>query len=197
MRPPNGTRRQSGNRKDSPPHRPWSTLHLGRQDLKGPSIRLTSRSVEACADHFGLIAANLLLSGSTRIRLEIHRNTINAVTLVGWRRPVIEDMAQMASTPATMHLSADHAVAAILRSFNRPGNRAVEAWPTCAAVEFLCRFEQNLTTAHTNKGARPLLDVQSAAVGCFSAVSSHDAVLLGRQETPPFLISMRDRKVLH
>src|SRR5947207_12138698 len=72
-------------------------------------------------------SASATLYGSIRatrfdpdsIRLEIHRDAVDAVALMGRRRAVGKHVAEMAAAAATMHLGALHAVAAVRGRFDR------------------------------------------------------------------------------
>src|SRR6266852_6176526 len=97
------------------------------------------------------------------LRLEIHRDAVDAVAQVRRRRAVVEYVAEMAAAAAAMHLGARHAVAAIDRGLDRARLRIVEARPAGAALEFALRDEQRLAAARAGKRARALLVIERAA----------------------------------
>src|SRR6476659_8582862 len=72
---------------------------------------------------------------------ELHRHAVDAVAQAGRRRPVREDVAEMATAAAAMHLVAHHAVARVGRLFDRPRLGIVETRPAGAALEFLLADE--------------------------------------------------------
>src|SRR5438477_7996220 len=78
------------------------------------------------------------------IRLEVHRNAVDAVAQVRRRRAVVEHMAEMAAAAAAMHLGAHHAVGTVARGLGRARSRIVEARPAGAALELHFRREQLL-----------------------------------------------------
>src|SRR5674536_55096 len=67
------------------------------------------------------------------------------------RRPIVENMTEVAAAPAAMHLGAGHAVAAVGRRLDRAGDWIVEARPTGAALEFFLRGEQRLAASGAGK----------------------------------------------
>src|SRR5712691_10528659 len=115
---------------------------------------------------------------------------------MGWRRPVIEDMAEMAAAPDAMHLGARHPVAAIGRGLDRALLRVVEARPAGAALELLLRHEQRLAASRAGEGAGAFLVVERATPGRLGAVPAQHVVLLGREQPAPLLVAMGDRELL-
>src|SRR6478735_13350 len=66
--------------------------------------------------------------------LEIHRHAIDAIAQSGRRGAVREDVAEMTAAAAAMAFSAHHAVAAVMRLFDRAGLGVIEARPAGAAL---------------------------------------------------------------
>src|SRR5262252_4627097 len=128
--------------------------------------------------------------------LKIHRDAIDAVTQMGRRRAILEDMTEMAAAAAAVHLSAGHAIAPVGRRFDRPFNRIVKARPAGAAVEFLLRYEQRLIAAGAGEGAVTLLVIERAAAGGLGAVLAHHLVLLRREQPVPFRVRVSDGVLL-
>src|SRR6266545_3176957 len=79
-------------------------------------------------------------------RNKTHRGGVDAVTLTGWGRAIVKDMAEMGITFARTNLRALHAVGGIpfFRYFVLC-NRLGETGPARAAVEFIQRAEERLT----------------------------------------------------
>src|SRR6476660_2701347 len=127
---------------------------------------------------------------------KLHGDAIDAIAQAGRRRPVIEDVAQMAAAAAAVHLRTDHAVAFVRRGLHRTGRGIIEARPAGAAFEFPLRDEQRLIAPRTNESAGPLLEVERAAAGRLGAVLAHDLVLLGRQQLAPLRLGPGDRILL-
>src|SRR5215510_11440743 len=107
------------------------------------------------------------------LRLEIHRHAIDAIAQMSRRRPVLEDVAEMAAAAAAMHLGAHHPVAAVGGGLDRALLRIVEARPAGTALELRLRHEQRLPAADAGEGARPLLEVERAAARPLGALPAH------------------------
>src|SRR5215472_509159 len=134
-----------------------------------------------------------MLSAARLLRLEIHRHAIDAVAQMGRRRPVLENMAEMAAATAAMHLGANHAVARICRGLHCSGLRIVEARPTSAALELGFGDEQLLLAAGAIERAGALFVIECAAPRPFGALLAHDVVLLRSEDFAPFRFGMGDR----
>src|SRR5262245_41854257 len=117
----------------------------------------------------------------SRLRLEIHRDAVDAVPQMGRRRAVGEDMAEVAAAAAAMDLGAPHAVAVVERFLDCTGLWVVEARPAGAALELGLRHEQFLPAAGTRKRARALLIIERAASRRLGAMLAHDVELFGRE----------------
>ena len=127
------------------------------------------------------------------VRLEIHRDAVDAIALMGRRRAVVEDMSQMAAAGRAMDLGR-----APCRGCRRPRFRRCPR-PARRSSASRCRsrtcapFEQCLAAAGAGEFARPLFDQQGAAAGALGPVLAHDVILLGCQELAPFGVAARDR----
>src|SRR6185437_10984123 len=128
--------------------------------------------------------------------LEPHRRAVHAITLAGGRRAVREQVPQMPTAAAAMHLGADHEKAAVLMGLHRIVQRREEARPAGAALELGAGGEQLLATPRTHECAAPLFDVQRAGAGPFRAVLAQHGELLRRQLPPPLLLAVLHREVL-
>src|ERR1700733_5940274 len=112
------------------------------------------------------------------------------------RRPILEDMAEMAAAAAAMHFGADHAIGAVGRGFDRACFRIVETRPAGAAVEFFLRGEQFLLAAGAIKRAGALFVIERARARPLGAVLAHDMELLRRENFVPLGVGMGDGVVL-
>src|SRR5271166_5593031 len=91
-------------------------------------------------------------------RLGLQRRRVDAVAKPGWARAIVEDVAEMASAFRAQHLGADHAVAGIALLIDMAfGRRRGEARPAAAGIEFGIGFEQRLSAAGADIGARAVL----------------------------------------
>src|SRR6185437_4244843 len=133
-------------------------------------------------------------SGATSgcCRRKLQRHAVDAVAQACRRRTIGEDVAKMAAAGGAVHFGAHHAPVAILRGFDRAGDRIVEARPAGAALEFQLRLEQGRVAGDAGKDTRAMLVQQRAAAGPLRAVAAHDLVLVGRQELAPFGVGVVD-----
>src|SRR5260370_3987528 len=130
------------------------------------------------------------------LRLEIHRDAVDAVAQVRRRRAVVEYVAEMAAAAAAIYLGAHHAVAAIDRGLDRARLRIVEARPAGAAVEFSLRHEQRLPAPGARERAGAFLIIERAASRGLGAVLAHHLVLFRREQAAPLLVGVGDRVLL-
>src|SRR6185437_3100971 len=128
-------------------------------------------------------------------RLEIHRHAVDAIAQARRRRSIRKNVAEMAAATTAMHFRAHHAVALVVRGFDRSGFRVVEAWPAGATLEFLFGHEQRLPASGALEGAGAFLEIERAASRPLGAMTTHDVVLLGREHLPPFGVGMGYRKL--
>ena len=70
------------------------------------------------------------------VRREIHRDTVDTVSLIGRRRAVIKDMPEMAAAIRAVNLGANHAIAIVGRGLYGTYNGIIEAGPSGSAFEF-------------------------------------------------------------
>src|SRR5439155_7499426 len=107
------------------------------------------------------------------------------------RRTVIKDVTEMATAGAARHLSADHAVTAILLRFNRVGHRWLgEARPSTAGVELRIGVEQHRAASGAAVGAVVLrVDVLPTERPLRRGVAQH-LVRIRRELLPPLLIRL-------
>src|SRR3954464_12888124 len=98
--------------------------------------------------------------GSRSVRLKIHRDPIDAVAQMGWRRAVLEHMSEVTAASRAMDFRADHTVAAIDGRFDGAINRLIEARPSRPALELELGFEERLAAPHAGKPAGALFHEQ-------------------------------------
>src|SRR5581483_2853171 len=145
---------------------------------------------------FGVRLGSWLARPTHLLRLKLHGDAVDAVAQPGRRRPILEDVAQVAAAAAAVHLRADHAVAFVDRGLDGARNGIVEGGPAGAALELPLRHEQGLVTARAEERAGPLLVVERAAARRLGAVPSHDRVLLRRQQLAPLRLGPGDGVLL-
>src|SRR5262245_21375810 len=95
-------------------------------------------------------------------RLEFQRNAVDAVAQMRWGRTIVEDVAEMTSATAAMHLVTNHAMASIHFGFDRIGQWIVETWPAGPTLEFHLGDEQRLIAGSAAKDARAFFVQQRA-----------------------------------
>jgi hypothetical protein len=127
-------------------------------------------------------------------RVEIEGHTIHAVALAGGLRTIVEDVAEMATAAAAMHLGSGRKEAAVGFGFDCLIKRRPEAGPTRPAVEFGIRSEQRLTATGTMVNPRAVLFVERARPGAFGPVLPQYPVLRWCQFMPPLLLAQRNRE---
>jgi hypothetical protein len=101
---------------------------------------------------FGLDSS---LTGRLFAGMKIERDAVHAIALPGWRRAVVEDMAEMTAAAAAVDLGAGHEKAAVGLGFDRTIERRLEAWPSGSAVELGVRGEKRLAAAGAMVNAGP------------------------------------------
>src|SRR5579871_5958713 len=69
------------------------------------------------------------------VGLEVHCDAVDAIALMGRRRPIVEDVAEMAAAGRAMDLGPLHAKTVVRRCLDAAGDRLVEARPAGAALE--------------------------------------------------------------
>ena len=122
---------------------------------------------------------------------ESHRRGVHAVTQAGRRRAVREDVAEVGVAAAAQHFGADvvHAPIRDGRDVFVVG-RFQEARPAGAGIELRSRIEERLPTADADVGRIVVVVPERAGAGALGAALAGHAVLLRRQNLPPFCISL-------
>src|SRR5204862_168945 len=111
-------------------------------------------------------------------------------------RPIVEDMAEMATAPATMHLDPLHHQRSVAMHTDDLRQRRPEARPARAAIELGLRREERLRAPLAGKDAAAMLAVERAAIGPFSALTAQDVIGRRPQFLPPCGIAHRNGKAL-
>src|SRR6185312_15655603 len=87
------------------------------------------------------------LRSAWRNRLEFQRHTVHAIAQARRRRPVIEDVTEMALASAAMHLGAGHEERTVGRCADSVRQGLVETRPAGAAFELRIRGKQRKVAA--------------------------------------------------
>ena len=69
------------------------------------------------------------------VRLEIHRNSVDAVAEMGRRRAVIKDVSKVAAAVRAMNVGSDHAEGSVDGCLHSTLDRIIEAGPAGPAFE--------------------------------------------------------------
>ena len=113
---------------------------------------------------------------------ELEHIAVDAVTLVGRRRPIVKNMSQMDAGTGAPHLDSPHAVCDIDMLGDRPLDRIEEAWPASAAVELCVASKQRRAGDRVDKCARTFFIEMRAGEGAFGAAFKRNFLLFGRQQ---------------
>src|ERR1051326_6832413 len=180
-----------------------SSLRGGSDEAIPLGLAEYGRRLLRCArnDSRALLSPLLRLVGLARIRcglagFELERNAVHAVAQSGRLGPVLEDMPEMPTAAAAMHLGAAHEKAAVGLGLHRVVERRPEARPSRAAVELRAGVEQGLAAAGAVKDPSAVLLIERSRPGALGAVLAQDPVLLGIQLPAPFLVAELDLKML-
>src|SRR5690606_23321034 len=85
-------------------------------------------------------------------------------------------------------------VGAILEEFDRPGERLAEARPAAAMLVFRAAVEERVAARRTAVGALVPHGVVRAGEGPVGGSLAQDRILLRREDRPPLLFRLRDRR---
>ena len=114
--------------------------------------------------------------------LECHCYTIHAIAKTGWRRPIIEHVAEMSSTPAAVDFGASHhPKQPVFRCAYRLIKWLPEAWPPRVAIEFDLGGKQGQIASCARERSRPLFMIKRTAIGRLGPLLSEHGVLIPRQ----------------
>ena len=101
-------------------------------------------------------------------RGEVDRGRVDAETLAGGRRAVVEHVAEVGAALLAAHLDAQHAVAAVGDALDAAGlDRLAEARPAAAGVELRARIEEGQAAAGAHIGGLDADLLLAAAVILF------------------------------
>ena len=84
----------------------------------------------------GVDGPNPQISISSLCGDEVQRHAIDAIALVGGRRPIIENMSEVTATGGAVDFRSHHAEAPIQGRFHRSSNGIIEARPAGSTFEF-------------------------------------------------------------
>src|SRR5439155_3426460 len=132
-------------------------------------------------------------AGRLLLRLELDRNRVDAVAQPGGVRPVVEDMAQVATALRTRHFGPHHEVAGVDVLLDGGGRRRlIEARPAAVGVELGLRDEQLRpapgAAVNAWRAGVPVL----ARERPLGALLAQHLVLLRAQLPPPFRFGLLD-----
>src|SRR5439155_18342690 len=132
-------------------------------------------------------------AGRLLLRLELDRNRVDAVAQPGGVRPVVEDMAQVATALRTRHFGPHHEVAGVDVLLDGGGRRRlIEARPAAVGVELGLRDEQLRPAPGAAVNAWRARVPVLARERPLGALLAQHLVLLRAQLPPPFLFGLLD-----
>ena len=110
---------------------------------------------------------------------KFHCYTIDAISQIGRRRPIGENVSEMTAALAAVCFDLQIAVDRVFFCTHRAVDRGVKTRP--AGIAFVFRFgdEQGLIAARAKEGARAFLIIERTAACRLGAKPAHDHVLLG------------------
>ena len=150
---------------------------------------LLARCPDAGADAGAAAGASGCLIG----RLEDQRRRVDAVAQARGRRAVGKHVPEVSPTGGTVYFDPVHAQAVVVRRLHvRRIDRCVKARPAGAGVVLRLRREERQSAPGTPVNARLLMIPVCAGEGRLGAMLPQNAVLLRRQQSPPFSFGARD-----
>src|SRR4051812_1977250 len=111
-------------------------------------------------------------------RLELQRDAVHAVAIAGRRRPIGEDVSEMAAAVGAVGLDASHAVAAIGGRPDRALDRSIKTRPAGPALVLRFRREERLPAAGAAERSGALLLQQRTAATVLGAMFAQDVELV-------------------
>ncbi len=117
-----------------------------------------------------------------RIGHELQHVAVDAVALVGGRRAVVEDVAEVDAGTGAAHFDALHAVVAVFMQADGAFHRVEEAGPAGAAFELGVAAEQGRAGDGVDKGAGALFVQVRSGEGALGALLEGDLLLRGGQQ---------------
>ena len=94
--------------------------------------------------------------------LKRQRRAIDTVTQSGRQRPIVEDVPQVATTPAALHFGARHKITAVGCRPDGVLERREEARPPGATFELVIGHEERLLASRAPERPRPMFREQRA-----------------------------------
>ena len=125
-----------------------------------------------------------------RVGRELQRDAVDAVAQAGRRRPVLEDMAEMAAAAPAMHLGARHQQGVVGLGADGFRQRAIEARPAGPAVVFRLRCEQRQIAGCTGECALAFLVIERARARDLGAVQAQHLVLRLAEDRAPLAVAL-------
>ncbi len=151
----------------SRPHQATGLIAAAAHDSRRLNGDLRLHIVRASATR------NRCASSRRRVRrLEVQGDAVDAVAQAGWRRPVLEDVAEVSTAAAAVHLRAHHPVGAIGGRTDRSLERREEARPAGSAFELAVGDKERLPATGAGERARPMLVEQRARAGVLGRMSA-------------------------
>ena len=95
---------------------------------------------------------------------ELQRHAVDAVAQPGWRRTILEDVAEMAAAAIAVDLDTAHEEAVVGRRPHRAFERRKEARPPCPAFELPVGNKQRIVAGRARERARPMLGEERARI---------------------------------
>src|SRR5262245_1948542 len=159
----------------------------------GSRPSLSRLRMRRSAGRAGLRRPAVVLLPACRRGLEGQRAGVDAVALPGRGRPVVEDVAQVATAAAADHLGAAHEQAVVRPQLDRLGDRGlVEARPPGARVELGVRAEQLAAAAGAPVEAVGVVVDVLTGEGALGVGLAQHAVLQRGQLLAPLLVRLLD-----
>jgi len=119
---------------------------------------------------------------------ELQRKTVVAPSLTCGLRPIIEYMPLVTTTPGAVILGPRKDEPEISLCAYVTWDSLGEARPTCAAVELGLGCEQGEPASGAEECAWPRLVVKRVGERAFRCLLEQNAILLSREDLPPFLV---------
>lgn len=116
-------------------------------------------------------------------------DAINAIAFASRWRPIIENMAKMATTAPAMDLGAGTGELVVEAHANGAGQRLPKTWPACPAVIFCGRCEKRQIAASAMIGAPALFAMERTRKRPLRGLMAQGRIGGGGEALPPRLIA--------
>lgn len=120
--------------------------------------------------------------------LEIERNSVHTVSEPCRAGAILENMAEMALAPRTVHFRTHHPVGAVAGRLDSVLDRGIETGPASPAIELRVRRKKLLTAPGASEDSLTVLLVEGAAPRSLGAVLPQHLILLGGEPGAPFVV---------